>query len=145
VVEDSVECKSVRLEHFLFTAKSYLGRWYKWGGDDPSGFDCSGFVIECLRTAGLLPNTGDWSADKLLCHFRDKTVNIPDRGCLAFYLDSNLRAVHVVICLDPWFGIGAAGGDSKVNSIDGAIERNAFIKIRPLCQSGKLACVNPFL
>lgn len=29
-------------------AWSFIGKWYKWGGDDPSGFDCSGFVIEIL-------------------------------------------------------------------------------------------------
>jgi len=26
------------------------------------GFDCSGLVIEGLRSAGLLPRTGDWTA-----------------------------------------------------------------------------------
>ena len=39
---------------FLQTALAYLGTPYVWGGDDPSGFDCSGFVIECLKSAGLL-------------------------------------------------------------------------------------------
>ena len=36
-------------------AWKYIGKFYKWGGDDPSGFDCSGFVIEILKSVGILP------------------------------------------------------------------------------------------
>jgi len=29
--------------------------FYLWGGDDPlAGFDCSGFVIEILKSVGIL-------------------------------------------------------------------------------------------
>ena len=43
----------------------YLGTPYIWGGDDFSGFDCSGFVIEILKSVGILPRDGDWTAAML--------------------------------------------------------------------------------
>jgi len=50
---------------FLQSALSYLGTPYVWGGDDPSGFDCSGFVIECLKSAGILNEREDYTAESL--------------------------------------------------------------------------------
>ena len=50
---------------FIKTALSNLGTHDIWGGDDPSGFDCSGFVIECLKAVGLLSEQEDYTADGL--------------------------------------------------------------------------------
>jgi len=114
---------------FLRTALAYLGTPYRWGGDDPSGFDCSGFVVECLRSAGL-PGSGDYTADDLMRYFADCRVTRPDRGCLVFRLDSQGRAQHVSICLDRWFQIGASGGHQGTRDLSQAWQHNAFVKIR---------------
>lgn len=39
-------------DQIVSKAKQYLGVPYKWGGTDPSGFDCSGFVYYVLRSLG---------------------------------------------------------------------------------------------
>lgn len=64
VTNNSNKTQSAR-RWLVTTALSYLGTPYIWGGDDPSGFDCSGFVIECLKSVGLLSEKEDYTADGL--------------------------------------------------------------------------------
>ena len=40
-------------DQIVAKAKQYLGVPYEWGGTDPSGFDCSGFVYYVFRSLGL--------------------------------------------------------------------------------------------
>jgi cell wall-associated NlpC family hydrolase len=40
-------------------AEKFIGKFYKWGGDDPAGFDYSGLAIEVLKAVGVLPRKGD--------------------------------------------------------------------------------------
>ena len=46
------------------------------------GFDCSGYCIEILKSVGLLPRKGDWTAAGLFEKF-GKVVE-PSTGCLVF-------------------------------------------------------------
>lgn len=117
---------------FVRTALSYLGTPYIWGGDDPSGFDCSGFVIECLKSAGLLRESEDYTADALLRLFKENATERPTEGCLLFLLDERGKAGHVTICLDEHFQIGASGGGSTTRSAEQAYRDNAYVKIRPI-------------
>jgi len=132
-------------------AKAFLGTPYIWGGDDPvQGFDCSGLVIECLKSVGILPPAGDWTADSLYQMFRDKPVehgsdnegmntdirpgNIKtgiQAGCLVFWFKPGKGAHHVEMCISPNLSIGASGGGSKTNIEADAIRQNAYVKIRP--------------
>jgi len=78
-----------KIVQMIQDAKAYsllfVGNWYKWGGDDPSGFDCSGLVIEVLKSVGVLPRVGDWTADDLYRRFEEHKVKTPEAGCLAFW------------------------------------------------------------
>ncbi|UCC44501.1 MAG: C40 family peptidase [Candidatus Zixiibacteriota bacterium] len=132
---------------FLHTALSYLGTPYIWGGDDPSGFDCSGFVIECLKSAGLVDEDQDLTADGLLRRCCDRTVQKPRTGALLFDLsEAGERATHVEICLDEYFQIGAGGGGRHVKDRATAWKDNAYVRIRPIGPlSGRVKLVDPFL
>ncbi len=132
--------------HWLVTtALAYLGTPYRWGGDDPSGFDCSGLVIESLRSVGLIENI-DLSADGLMNRFLSCEAKDPVAGCLVFFLNGQGRAGHVGICLDQWYMIEAGGGDDQVKDEAVAWRRNAFVKIRPLPPAGPCRKIcDPFL
>ena len=75
----------------LNNAKEYLGGKYVWGGTQPKGFDCSGYIqylykkggVALPRTAyqqskvGLLVNRNELKKGDLLFFLTDKKRNIP--------------------------------------------------------------------
>lgn len=131
-------------------AFSYLGTAYKWGGDDPmAGFDCSGFVIELLKSVGILPRKGDWTAQSLwhllYLHRLTKLKNVRE-GCLVFWFNrKGDRYIHVEYCINEHLSIGASGGGSRTKTTQDAINQNAYIKIRPInSRKGKKSYVFPF-
>jgi hypothetical protein len=125
----------------LDTAIRFLGQRYVWGGDDPiNGFDCSGFVIEILKSVGKLPRDGDWTADQL---FRDrfalrprfKTPGELKPGMLVFWAGASGKMRHIEMVwaiADTPITIGASGGGSATTTEAAAIKSNAYVKLRPV-------------
>ncbi len=120
-------------------AESYLGTPYVWGGDDPTGFDCSGLAIECYKSVGVLPRSGDWTADRLMMIFPQIGLNQLQRGDAVFWITDtdNPKAIHVGIALGGGLYIGAEGGGSWATDPGQALKRDAFIKIRPINSRGQ--------
>jgi cell wall-associated NlpC family hydrolase len=129
-------------------AWQWYGKPYLWSGDDPlAGTDCSGLWVEILKSVGILPHQGDWSADMLWKKFKEegKEVFAPHRGVLAFWRRNN-KMIHVEMCIDEDHTIGASGGGSRTTSLADAIKDNAFVKVRPFNYRGYPdGYVNPFL
>lgn len=123
----------------------YLGKLYRWGGDDPAGFDCSGLMVEMLKAAGKLPRDGDWDAAQLAEHFPATLVLRP--GVMVFW-NRGAHIGHVEMVYAVHGGqvltIGASGGGSATTSDEAAIKANAFVKIRPVV-TGWVKAVDPFL
>lgn len=140
---------TVHADYLRTQAVWYLTRWlgifYKWGGDDPSGWDCSGLIIEILQSVGLLPHGHfDDTAQGLYMRFKEKKSENPYPGRLVFWFREG-KAIHVEMCFDEYLAIGASGGYSKTNSREDAIRHNAFVKMRPWNYRGKLyKIVDPF-
>jgi len=130
-------------------AVRYAWAWirtpYKWGGDDFSSMDCSGFIIEVLQGVGILPHGRDYSAHDLYMLFKPNVVALGYAGCLAFWLDDKGHAVHVMLLIDNTHVIGASGGGSKTDDLADAIRDNAFIKMRPLTyRKGTSVIIDPY-
>lgn len=114
-------------------AMSFLGKPYIWGGDDPSGFDCSGLIIELLQSCGLLPHRFDTTSQGL----HDKFINDSMKGAvgfgtLAFFGKSVTRITHIGFMVDDFRMLEAGGGGKHIKTLKDAIKYNAFIRIRPI-------------
>jgi cell wall-associated NlpC family hydrolase len=130
-----------------------LNEPYVWGGNTAlEGFDCSGFVIEGLRSVGVLERSGDWTADILLrgiWHDRPRVTEASQlrRGMLVFWPGPTGRMRHVEVVWaiygDRVLTLGASGGGSTTTSLDVAKAQDARVKIRPLVP-GWSAAVDPF-
>lgn len=115
-------------------AKSFIGKPYRWGGNGPLGFDCSGFVQEVLASVGLDPK-GDQSAQALYDYFtingRLLIVDTPSGGDLVFYGENPKRISHIALMLNDWQQIGANSGDSTCTDLVNAERLGAMVKVRP--------------
>lgn len=116
---------------FIQTAMSFQNTLYRWGGDGPSGLDCSGLVVECLKSIGIMAGDSDATANHIFLQHAADEVDAPTEGCLAFWF-SGSRATHVAICLDEDVCLTADGGGKEIHTREDAIRRKAFVKVRPI-------------
>lgn len=136
----------------LDVAIRFLGKPYLWGGDNPIvGFDCSGFIVEILKSVGRLPRKGDWTAEQLCRQvFSTKPVyhDISELrpGMLVFWETPAkvIRHVEMVYAVtDGPITIGASGGGSATTSVAEAVAQDAYIKLRPVAPFWSVA-IDPF-
>lgn len=135
----------------LEVARSHLNRPYRWGGDNPmQGFDCSGLIIEILKSCGLFPRGTDDTAEGLRKRYPAVSLATLAPGDLVFWPDvlgSNAKARHVemvyTVIEGKVFTIGASGGGSKTVDLAAAIGNDAYVKVRPMSEGARWAC-RPF-
>lgn len=128
-------------------AFSFIGRPYRWGGDDPlAGFDCSGFIQELLMSAGVIRRgTGKMNAQGLfLLLERNNAGTSPQAGAISFFGKDFKSIIHVGYCLDSEYMLHSGSGDSTTLNESVAIEQNAFVRMdRIKYRKDFLSCLRP--
>lgn len=119
----------------------FVGTPYIWGGDDPTGFDCSGFVQELLASVGIDP-AGDQSSNGLYRHFKKDgfQLDFPLPGSLCFYGSEN-KITHVAFSIDNFRVVEAAGGNANTKTLEDAARQNAYVRVRPYDRRSDLIAI----
>lgn len=117
----------------LVLLRGYIGKWYRWGGDDPDGFDCSGLAMEYLKSLGVMSRKSDFNAQQIAEKMTtSRSLADYNFGDLIFFGTDRTHITHVEICVSKYLSIGASGGGSKTITAADAARDNAWIKIRPI-------------
>ena len=116
---------------FISAIRSAIGKPYRWGGQGPDAFDCSGLVVWGLREAGY--DIKDTSAAGLAETLKAGTCTMSkaQAGDLFFY-ESPIS--HVMVCLERWSNgmtilAGARGGGITTKTVADATKRAAFVDV----------------
>jgi len=124
-------------------AKSFIGTPYEWGGDNPDGLDCSGFLGVVYRGIGLLKNKEDLTSRGFYYKFKDYEVTAPQPGAFVVYGKDINSISHIALLIDESHIIEAGGGNSKTTTKKVADDRNAFVRMRPYKYRIPLAICDP--
>jgi cell wall-associated NlpC family hydrolase len=77
-------------------ARKQIGKWYRYGGNGPKTFDCSGLVQYVYRKAGVkLPRTADAQHRHVRLHVRLR--NVAPGDLVYFYGDGHTGIVSKVV------------------------------------------------
>lgn len=115
-------------------AMQFIGKPYIFGDKSPvlGGYDCSGYVCDILRFAGLVGKI-DLNAQSLFDLFHvNGTPGVKSAGTLAFYGQSVTSIDHVAFMVDAFRILEAAGGDHTTTTIEEADRRHAMVRGRLL-------------
>ena len=122
-----------KINKMIDFAISNINKPYRWGGNGPNNFDCSGFILACLKVSDYIPANADITAQDIFNYLSNQNwIEKKCRGAICFFGKTRYKITHVGLMVDEYRFLGANGGDSKtVNDII-ALEQNAKVDIRPL-------------
>ncbi len=107
-------------------AMLFFGTQYKWAGNNPTtGLDCSGLVVECLRSIGK-HGKSDMNAQMIFDKFKDvSSVGEIRTDAMLFFGKDYQSITHISIAIDHEFMV-EAGGEGRAESDSG------YVRVRPI-------------
>jgi cell wall-associated NlpC family hydrolase len=135
----------MNMQFLIPYAMRFVGESYHWGGDDPIlGFDCSGFVQELLMAAAVVKRGTPKMRAADLFEFLQKNGGAQGRwgaGSIAFFGPDAKGISHIGFCIDSWFMLHAASGDSTTINDTVAAAKNAFVRLDAIKYRKDFLCV----
>jgi cell wall-associated NlpC family hydrolase len=111
-----------KVQSIIDEAKKYIGSPYRWGGNTPAGFDCSGFTKYVFDKQGVsLPRTAasQWDAAT--------PVNSPSIGDLVFFETYKVGPSHVGIYLGNNKFISAASSGVTISDMTSTYWKTRYL------------------
>lgn len=122
--------------HAVSVAYAQLGTPYKWAGDEPGGFDCSGLIKYCYGLSGIvLPH----SANQIQALCKKVAVPLPGDLWFGYPGDSGApagAAGHVEMVVGPAIMIGADTPGTRVRIDTIFTNPNVFLNFGRVPGSG---------
>jgi LysM repeat protein len=107
----------------LAEAQKHVGVPYQWGGQTPSGFDCSGFIYYVLKQTGS--KMGRYSSEGY--YSRSFYVNTPQPGDLVFFENTYKKGIsHLGFYVGNNKFIHAGSSGVEVSSLDNSYWKSHF-------------------
>jgi len=118
-------------EILIFYALAFIGTPYQWGGDHVhEGFDCSGYVLECLRSVGF--DYGDMRSVDLYRKLKDNGHRSGlKRGSILFFGKTQNNITHTAIALNDKVMVESGGG-RRGTTVEDSKEFGFGVRIRKI-------------
>ena len=134
--ESDATAATPEAETAVRTALEQLGTPYRFGGNGPQGFDCSGLVRYSYGTAGLTLPRDTRQQRRLGQRLADPAQWRP--GDLLFFNRNRGRALHVVLFIGDGEFVHApsSGGQVRIERVDAPHWKRRFVEARRVIDAG---------